>query len=503
MSTPLAHECPECKVAKRLLEEKLSQAETENTMMKKRLKELELTCAVITAKSDPTHRPDGPNFDLERKHMASSLEPQNFKMTPADVDYNDVPTYPIRPHFDKATANPATKVVIFDGCPNDPYHPSSTPIYQTSTFVQPGIGEFGSYDYTRSGNPTRTAIETLVAQLEGAAASFAFTTGMAALQTLLSTLESGDAIVTGNDLYGGMHRLMTKVTARLGVEIIFCDTWSLSAVENVLKEKKNVRLVHLESPTNPLMRVIDIAGVCQLAHAHGALVSIDSTVMSPMRCNPIALGCDYVIHSATKFLAGHSDVMCGFVCAKTQDLAKRIGFLQNAQGNALAPFDCWLVLRGIKTMSIRVDRQELNAIAVAMFLARRPHFVKKINYVGLNPCMYPEVSGLTQEEYDRHRSQSTGPGSLLSFETGDVKASERFVSACKLFKLTVSFGSCNSLVEMPCLLSHASIPAHERTLPDDLIRLSVGIEEVEDILADLRQAIDAATKDREGNSYAT
>lgn len=492
MASPSQHDCCSCCALKRELEEKLTLAETENHIMRRRLQEVELTCAVITAKSNGPQYPTVVNFELERRQMAASLEPQVFKFTPQVDDYNDLPTYPVRPHFDKATANPTTKVVIFDGCPNDPYHPSSTPIYQTSTFVQPGIGEFGSYDYTRSGNPTRTAVETLVAQLEGAAAAFAFTTGMAALQTLLTTLQSGDAIVSGNDLYGGMHRLLTKVTSHLGVEVLFVDTWDLSAVEDILKKKKNIRLVHLESPTNPLMRVIDIAGVCELAHEHGALVSIDSTVMSPMRCTPHALGCDYVIHSATKFLAGHSDMMCGVICAKTPELAKRIAFLQNSQGNALAPFECWLLLRGIKTLSLRVDRQEMNAVAVALFLARQSHFVKKINYVGLDPSVYPEVCGLTQEEYERHRSQTSGPGSLLSFETGDTQASERFVSACKLFKLTVSFGSCNSLVEMPCLLSHASIPAAERTLPDDLIRLSIGIEQIEDILSDLRQAIDAA-----------
>eukprot|EP00796_Vickermania_ingenoplastis_P000237 gene238-116_t len=490
MSSPTI-DCCSCCAAVRRLEEQLTKAETENVFLRRRLQEMELMAAVISAKSTGVPVVSVQSFEDERRRVAQLLEPHTFKVE-SPSNYNDLPTYPVRPHFDKATANPATKVVIFDGCPNDPNHPSSMPIYQTSTFVQPAIGEFGPYDYSRSGNPTRTAAETLLADLEGATAAFAFSSGMAALQTLLTTLQAGDAIVTGSDLYGGMHRLLTRVTANLGVEVCFINTWDLDAVRQIFVEKKNIRLVHLESPTNPLMRVIDIRAVCEIAHAHNCRVSIDSTIMSPMRCTPIALGCDYVVHSGTKFLAGHSDIMCGVVCAKTEEEAKRIAFLQNSQGNALAPFDCWLLLRGLKTMSIRVDRQEMNAMAVAFFLARQTHFIKKLNYVGLDPSVFPDISGLTKEEYDRHRAQSRGPSSLLSFETGDVEVSQRFVQACKLFKLTVSFGSCNSLVEMPCLLSHASIPAAERTLPDDLVRLSIGIEQIEDLLADLRQAIDEA-----------
>lgn len=469
------------------MEVQICRLETENVMMRNRLKEAEFSCAVISAK-DSSFR-SLHNCEIERDLLVKELKPKVFHFTPESQDYNEIPTYPLRPEFDKATANPATKVVVFDGCPQDAYHPSSTPIYQTSTFVQPGIGSFGSYDYTRSGNPTRTAVETLLAQLEGAAAAFAFSSGMAALQTLLATLRAGDGIVTGTDLYGGMHRIMTNITAHLNVDVSFVETWNLSAVEKILTEKKNIRLVHLESPTNPLMRVVDIRGICELAHAHQAMVSIDCTMMSPVRCTPIQLGCDLVIHSGTKFLAGHSDTMCGVIVAKTQELAKRIAFLQNAQGNALCPFECWLLQRGLKTLAIRVDRQELNAVAVGLFLARQTRFIKRLYYVGLDPERHLEVSGLSQEEYDRHKSQATGPGSLMSFETGDVHLSQRFVSHCKLFKLTVSFGSCNSLVEMPCLLSHASIPAAERNLPEDLVRLSIGIEQIEDILADLNYAI--------------
>lgn len=485
-------ECCSCCAEKMALEERVTQLETENVLMRRRLEEAEIGCAVISAKG-----PSFPNlvsFELERDQLAKQLKPHIFHFTPEERDYNEIPTYPVRPQFDKATANPATKLVIFDGCPQDPYHPSSTPIYQTSTFVQPGIGSFGSYDYTRSGNPTRTAVETLLALLEGAAAAFAFSSGMSALQTLLATLRAGDGIVTGADLYGGMHRILTNITAHLGVEVSFVDTWNLKAVEKIFKEKGNTRLLHLESPTNPLMRVVDIRSVCELAHARNILVSIDCTMMSPVRCTPISLGCDMVIHSGTKFLAGHSDTMCGVICAKTPELAKRIAFLQNAQGNALCPFESWLLQRGLKTLAIRVDRQELNAVAVALFLSRQTPFIKRMYYVGLDPQKHPEISGLTAEEFQLHKAQAAGPGSVMSFQTGDVLLSQRFVSHCKLFKLTVSFGSCNSLVEMPCLLSHASIPAAERTLPEDLVRLSIGIEQIEDILADLKQAIDASNE---------
>lgn len=474
------------------LEEKITELETENVLMRRRLEEAEMGCAIISAKG--LSFPNLLSFEKERDQLANKLKPQVFYFTPEERDYNEIPTYPDRPQFDKATVNPATKVVVFDGCPQDSYHPSSTPIYQTSTFVQPGIGSFGSYDYTRSGNPTRTAVETLLAQLEGAAAAFAFSSGMAALQTLLATLHAGDGVVTGTDLYGGMHRILTNITAHLGIEVIFVDTWNLKAVENVFNSKRSIRLLHLESPTNPLMRVVDIRGLCELAHARNILVSIDCTMMSPVRCTPIALGCDLVIHSGTKFLAGHSDTMCGIICAKTAELAKRIAFLQNAQGNALCPFECWLLHRGLKTLAIRVDRQELNAVAVALFLSRQTPFIKRIYYVGLDPQKHPEISGLTPDQFQRHKAQTTGPGSVMSFETGDIHLSESFVSHCKLFKLTVSFGSCNSLVEMPCLLSHASIPAAERTLPNDLVRLSIGIEQIEDILADLKQAIAASNE---------
>lgn len=472
-------------------QERITQLETENLMLRDRLAQLEMMHAVSAAKA-PSHTVLTA-LDEERQHLERAMQPRHFKFDMDRTDYHEVPPYPVRPHFDKATAHASTEVVIFDGCPNDPYHPSTMPIYQTATFVQPDIEEFGPYDYSRSGNPTRTALETLMAKLEGAHSAFAFSSGMAALQSLIASLSSGDVILASSDLYGGMHRLLTQVTARFGIEVIFVDTWDLAAVRAAFAANAGrAKLLHVESPTNPLMRVVDIKALCDIAHACGAEVSIDNTMMSPMRCTPLALGCDFSIHSATKFLCGHSDTMCGVVCTRSPEGAKRIGFLQNAQGSALAPFDCWLLLRGIKTLSIRVEKQELNAVAVALFLARQKAVVTRLHFAGLNPTICCGRASISEADFNLHRGQTTGPGSVISFETGDIRRSTLFVRACKLFKLTVSFGSCNSLVEMPCLLSHASIPLDKRTLPADLIRLSVGIEDIEDILADLTVAIEAA-----------
>jgi cystathionine beta-lyase len=290
-----------------------------------------------------------------------------------------------------------------------------------------------------------------------------------------------------------MHRLIVQVAGRQGITVKFVPTADLSKLEAAITEGKT-KLIHLESPSNPCMRITDLRAVAKLAHAKGAMVSVDCTMMTPVRCQPLLLGCDIVVHSATKFFSGHSDVMGGFVCVRSPALAKRVAFNQNACGTALAPFDSWLMLRGLKTLALRVDRQESNALVVASFLGRQRRFVTRLHYAGINPDD-PTVAGLTsltKEGFDVHRRQCTGPGTVLSFETGDVEASKRFVDACQLFKLTVSFGSTNSLVEMPCALSHASIPKEQRTLPEDLVRLSVGIEHPQDLLRDIANAIRVA-----------
>eukprot|EP00931_Biecheleriopsis_adriatica_P100380 TRINITY_DN75704_c0_g1_i1.p1 TRINITY_DN75704_c0_g1~~TRINITY_DN75704_c0_g1_i1.p1 ORF type:complete len:634 (+),score=104.88 TRINITY_DN75704_c0_g1_i1:90-1904(+) len=398
-------------------------------------------------------------------------------------EYDDLPTFPLRPNFAgfKNKLQPASECVVFDGCPEDPYHPSNTPIYQTATFVQPSANEFGPYDYSRSGNPTRTALEKHVAMLEQAAAAFAFASGMAALHTVTRLLKCGDEVIANEDIYGGMHRLLTQDCSHNGVEVNFVDTTDLEALSKAITPR--TRLIHLESPSNPRMRITDLRGVCSIAHKHGILVSVDSTMMPPVICKPLGLGVDIVIHSATKFFSGHADCTGGLVCVRDPELAHRVAFLQNAEGTALAPFECFLFLRGIKTMFLRVDRAQKNARQVTSFLLKSPYIQK---------VFFPGPGGCDPKSLAIHLSQSSGSGSVISFTTGSVDFSRRLVNACKIFKTTVSFGSVNSLLEMPCTMSHASIPAEKRTLPEDLVRLSVGIEDHLDLIADLDQALQVA-----------
>ncbi|CAJ1338301.1 unnamed protein product [Effrenium voratum] len=381
----------------------------------------------------------------------------------------------------KNELQPASQCVVFDGCPEDPYHPSCTPIYQTATFVQPSSSEFGPYDYSRSGNPTRTALEKHVAMLEQAAAAFAFASGMAALHTVMRLLKHGDQVIANEDIYGGMHRLLTQDCTNSGIEVTFVDTTDLNELSKAITPR--TRLIHLESPSNPRMRITDLRGVCAIAHKHGILVSVDSTMMPPVICKPLTLGVDLVVHSATKFFSGHADCTGGLVCVRDPEVAHRVAFLQNAEGTALAPFECFLFLRGIKTMFLRVERAQQNARRVVNFLLRSRHITQ---------VLFPGPGGCDPTSLAIHCSQSKGSGSVISFTTGSLDFSRRLVDACKIFKTTVSFGSVNSLLEMPCTMSHASIPAEKRTLPADLIRLSVGIEDPQDLIADLDQAIKVA-----------
>eukprot|EP00759_Apiculatamorpha_spiralis_P025982 PhF_6_TR29192/c0_g1_i1/m.42712/K01760/metC; cystathionine beta-lyase len=414
-----------------------------------------------------------------------------YQKTEDDMShYKDIPTFPLRPRYDGVKApplHPATQVVHFDGCPHDPYHPATMPIYQTATFVQPSASEYGPYDYTRSGNPTRTAVETLVAKLECAYSAFAFTSGMAALTCAVRLLNSGDEVIACSDLYGGMHRLLSQVCNRQGISLRLVDTTNIANVISAITPA--TRMIHVESPSNPLMRITDLKELATAVHAirESIIISVDSTMMTPVACQPLFLGCDVVVHSATKFLNGHSDVMAGIVAVKSPELAKQIAFVQNAEGTALAPFDCWLVLRGLKTLSLRVERAQANAEVIVQFLLTQSHFVKKVYHAGTRSDS--PILATSKEEAEIHAKQCKGSCTVISFETGDDRLSQRFVDACVLFKITVSFGSCTSLVEMPCTLSHASIPKEKRTLASDLIRLSIGIEDVSDLLIDLQRAI--------------
>ncbi|XP_058747017.1 cystathionine beta-lyase, chloroplastic-like isoform X1 [Vicia villosa] len=360
----------------------------------------------------------------------------------------------------------------------DPYGAVSPPLYQTATFTQPSAIENGPYDYTRSGNPTRDVLESILAKLDKADRAFCFTSGMAALTAVVHLLKSGDEILAADDLYGGADRLLSQVVPRSGVLVKRVNTSDLDEVASAFGPK--TKLVWLESPTNPRIQISDIRKIAEMAHAHGALVLVDNSIMSPVLSQPLELGADIVMHSATKFIAGHSDIMAGVLAVKGERLAKEIYFVQNAVGSGLAPNDCWLCLRGIKTMSLRVEKQQENAQKIAEFLASHPR-VKKVNYAGL-----PGHPGR-----DLHYSQAKGAGSVFSFLTGSLALSRHIVETTKYFSITVSFGSVKSLISLPCFMSHASIPAavrEARGLTDDLVRISVGIEDVDDLIADLDNA---------------
>uniref|UniRef100_A0A803N5F5 Cystathionine beta-lyase, chloroplastic n=1 Tax=Chenopodium quinoa TaxID=63459 RepID=A0A803N5F5_CHEQI len=336
----------------------------------------------------------------------------------------------------------------------------------------------GPYDYTRSGNPTRDVLERLLAQLDKADRAFCFTSGMAALAAVTRLIGTGQEIVAGDDIYGGSDRLLSQVLPKTGIVVKRVNTSDLEEVASAIGPW--TKLVWLESPTNPRQQICDIRKISELAHAHGALVLVDNSIMSPVLSQPLELGADIVMHSATKFIAGHSDIMAGVLAVKRESLAKEVYFLQNSEGSGLAPFDCWVCLRGIKTMALRVEKQQDNAQRIAEFLSSHPR-VKKVNYAGL-----PDHPGRSL-----HYSQAKGAGSVLSFLTGSVALSKHIVETTKYFSITVSFGSVKSLISLPCFMSHASIPAEVREargLTEDLVRISVGIEDVNDLIADLDHA---------------
>ena len=376
----------------------------------------------------------------------------------------------------------ASRLVSFDVAPGDPFRPMATPIYQTATFEQEEATGFGSYDYSRSGNPTRTVLEEQIAALENGTRGFCFSSGMAAITCITRLLRSGDEIVAESDLYGGACRLFTRVLERTGITARYADAGDLEAFAGLFSSR--TKLVYLESPTNPLLRVVDIRQIADLAHASGALLAVDSSTMSPYLQNPLDLGADIVLHSATKYLCGHSDVTAGAVVVKDDELAKQIYFLQNAEGNAIGPFDAFLFLRGLKTLKLRLDCQQKNAHAIAEWLEAHPQ-VTGVNYPGL----------ASSPGYLLQRKQARGAGAVLSFTTGSVDASRRIVEATRMFSICVSFGSINSTISLPGCMSHASVPPEVgklRELPADLVRISVGIEDAGDLIADLGQAFAAS-----------
>lgn len=356
----------------------------------------------------------------------------------------------------------------------------NVPIYQTSTYKQDGLGKMRGYEYSRTGNPTREALESIIAELEGGVAGFAFASGMAATGTVLNLFKSGDKILISANVYGGTFRILDKVFANFGLTHKISDTENIESFEKDITP--DVKAVLIESPANPLMTVTDIKAISEIAHKHGLLVIVDNTFMTPYLQKPISLGADIVLHSATKYLGGHSDLVAGLAVVNSKELAERIAFIQNAVGGVLAPFDSFLLIRGIKTLSVRMDRHVFNAEKAAGFLQAHKA-VKSVYYPGLE----------SDKGYAVNKKQAKNGGAMISFELKENYDIRRFFESLELIMLAESLGGVESLVCHPSSMTHASIPEDIRKavgITDGLIRLSVGIEDIDDILADLAQAIE-------------
>ena len=370
-----------------------------------------------------------------------------------------------------------TQCVNFE--PADNFSAMSPPIYQTATFRQETADEFGEFDYSRSGNPTRRALEEKLAQLEHGKFAAAFSSGMAAITAVVRLLEPGDEVIAGDELYGGTIRLLERAGAAYGFGVRYVDTTDADAVAAAVTNK--TRLILIETPSNPTLRITDLKAVAKLTAGRDIILAVDNSMLSPTLQNPLELGADIVIHSATKYLCGHSDVTGGAVITNDEELYKKIAFLQNAEGSGLAPFDSWLLFRGLKTLALRVERQTSNAERIAAFLHAHPA-VRQVFY----PSLADERSRTVQA------AQARGNGGVISFTTGDANASKRIAESLRLFSIAVSFGSVNSTVSLPCRMSHLSIPdalKDKLAPPEDLIRISVGIEDADDLIADLAQAL--------------
>jgi cystathionine beta-lyase/cystathionine gamma-synthase len=354
------------------------------------------------------------------------------------------------------------------------------PIYQTSTYVQPELGRHKGYEYARTKNPTRSALEANLAALERGKHGHCFASGMSATDTVFRLLKSGDHVIAGENMYGGSYRLFSRVLEKFGLEFTYVDTSNVDNVRSALKP--NTKMVFLETPTNPMMTVTDLAACAEIAHKGGALVVVDNTFCSPWLQKPIDLGADIVVHSTTKFLNGHSDSVGGCVISNSDELGEQIGFLQNAVGAILSPFDSWLVLRGVKTLAVRMKRHEENGVAMASYLAHHSK-VKKVYYPGLSDHPQHELA----------KRQMNGFGSMISFELGSLDNAKKFLDRVRLCSLAESLGGVETLISHPETMTHASVPLDTRTrlgITPGLVRISVGIEDIEDLIADLENAFD-------------
>ena len=363
----------------------------------------------------------------------------------------------------------------------------SVPVYQTSTFVQEAPGVNKGFDYARTGNPTRKTLENIIAQLEDGDEGFAFATGLAAIDAVLKLLSTGDEIVAVDDIYGGTYRLFTHIYEKLGIKIHYVDTTDPEKILEYVNDK--TRFIWLESPTNPTLKISDIQTISSYAREFGALVVVDNTFASPVIQQPLKLGADIVVHSATKYLGGHSDLVAGLVVTKTPELSEKIGFIQNASGGILGPWDCYLTIRGILTLELRVLKQSENALAVARFLESHED-VDQVFYPGLESHKNHVVASRQQNGYY---------GGVLSFtlKTDTTEAANAVVTGTRYFKLAESLGGVKSLLCHPAQMTHASVPPEKRLssgIKDSLIRLSCGIEKAEDLIDDINSAINQAKK---------
>ena len=356
----------------------------------------------------------------------------------------------------------------------------SVPIYQTSTYVQDGIGQHKGYEYARTHNLTRRSLERNLAALEGGADAYCYASGMAATQAVLTLVKGGERVVVSDNVYGGTHRFFTKVLARYGVQFAFLEASDPAAFDRAAGE---FRMLWIETPTNPLMKVCDIAALAEVAHRRDALLVVDNTFLSPFFQRPLALGADIVVHSTTKFLNGHSDSVGGVAVVKDPKIAEWLRYVQNAAGAILSPFDSWLVLRGTKTLALRMPRHEENGRVVARFLREQPK-VRKVYWPGFSDHPGHEV----------HRRQATGFGSMISFDLASLEAAQRLLKTVRLCSLAESLGGVETLISHPATMTHAGYTQAERDalgIGQGLVRISVGCEDAEDLLADLRRALEA------------
>jgi cystathionine beta-lyase/cystathionine gamma-synthase len=374
----------------------------------------------------------------------------------------------------------ATRAIHVGQAPEPATGAITVPIYQTSTYAQSAPGVHKGYDYSRTDNPTRTALQEALASLEEAKYALAFSSGMGAATTALLLFKQGDHVVSSRDVYGGTYRLFMRVLEQFGLKFTFVETSDLRALKRAVT--RNTRLVWIESPTNPLLRITDIGAAAKIAHEHGALCLVDNTFASPYFQQPLALGADLALHSTTKYIGGHADVVGGAICLNDRPLYERLKYLQNAAGAIASPFDCFLALRGMKTLALRMREHEKNAMRVAGYLKDHPR-VQRVYYPGLADHPGHEIAA----------AQMSGFGGMVSFEVrGGLAGARRVLSRLSIFKIAESLGGVESLVELPAIMTHASIPQQERKkagLDDGLIRLSVGIEDGDDLLGDIERAL--------------